>query len=164
MTDPEPTPLALPDRPDPDDIIASTWGQWIHDQIAGDAGFTQFDHAGLNTAVPAAHILGTTPLGPYTWPVIVTVAATYNFGFGNNPGNFQFHLRRLVDNVDRSTPGPFQSTTAGCWYQAHMSSSWEVPAGQPAGFATVGQLLAGGTAGIYMTAIGLYHVRRKPQT
>lgn len=29
----EPAPLAVPDRPDPDDIIASTWGRWVHDRI-----------------------------------------------------------------------------------------------------------------------------------
>ena len=23
--------MPTPDRPDPDDIIASTWGQWVHD-------------------------------------------------------------------------------------------------------------------------------------
>lgn len=33
----EVVPLAavVPDRPDPDEIIASSWGDWVHDRIAG---------------------------------------------------------------------------------------------------------------------------------
>jgi hypothetical protein len=31
-TEPTPTPLvAVPDRPDPDDIVSSAWGDWVHD-------------------------------------------------------------------------------------------------------------------------------------
>lgn len=26
--------MPIPDRPDPDDIVASAWGQWVHDNLA----------------------------------------------------------------------------------------------------------------------------------
>jgi hypothetical protein len=28
--------MATPDRPDPDDLVASTWGQWVQDRLLGD--------------------------------------------------------------------------------------------------------------------------------
>lgn len=30
--------MAVPDRPDPDDIIASAWGQWVHDGLIAVTG------------------------------------------------------------------------------------------------------------------------------
>ena len=29
--------MALPDRPDPDDIVASNWGQWVQDRLTTSA-------------------------------------------------------------------------------------------------------------------------------
>lgn len=39
MSDVEVTPLAAPDRPDPNDLISSTWGRWVQDHEAGPRQF-----------------------------------------------------------------------------------------------------------------------------
>jgi hypothetical protein len=39
--------MPIPDRPDPDDIIASTWGRWAHDALA-DSALTPYTPTCLN--------------------------------------------------------------------------------------------------------------------
>lgn len=37
--------MPVPDRPDPDEIITSAWGDWVHDAVA--ARFSRFEYRGL---------------------------------------------------------------------------------------------------------------------
>jgi hypothetical protein len=95
MTDaPEITPFAAPDRPDPDDIVASAWGDWVHDAlVAQQAGARWFSFGDCGVvgqaqwgAVNAGAPLLDMPAGRYRLTVTAVIAAQGNANFGAHVG------------------------------------------------------------------------------
>lgn len=85
---PGPALLAVPDRPDPDDIVASAWGRWVHDTVAGvfpkitDTPAVTDGNATVYTECWANNAIGTLPV-PYRMIVEWTGVC-----HGNAGGNF----------------------------------------------------------------------------
>lgn len=151
----------LPPRVASGELITSAWGNAVVDELLRlrNETWNWFNHQGQQAGASGLYDLGTTALGPFTYPVRVTVTAEFYFGFSNNTANWVFDILRLRDNATMSSPQPIQSTVAGAWYHAGLSWAYDVPTGQAAGFKTRANP-TGVIAPVWMGSHGNYLVQR----
>lgn len=126
MTDaPEVTPFAVPDRPDPDDIIASVWGRWVQDQLVGPTRAALWRNTAQALAVdganPVVYDTKDDPRGlavtasslkmPAAGIVIVSACSAMTLGGAAAPS--QLYLSLLLNGAEVRRGNQLQSPTAG---------------------------------------------------
>lgn len=115
MTDaPEVTPLTVPDRPDPDDLIASDWGRWVHDHNATPKRFLLWRNANQTGLADGVNVVAfdgkDDPYGlcdtatSFRAPVagVVLVTASISLGVTGTAANW-YSYTRVIDAANTAS-------------------------------------------------------------
>ena len=149
----------LPPHVAANELITSAWGNATVTELERQRQerFNQFDHNGGGMPSPGGYDMGSTVLGPFTYPVRVTVWAILAFGNSNAVANCTTSVVRLGDGVARATP--LQQVVAGAWVLTNVFWTYDIAIGAPAGFKTR-ITVVNATQGVNGSGNGLYHVQR----
>lgn len=145
------------------ELITSPWGNAVVDELTRQRTvlWNMFGHPGGTATSYGAYDIGTTGLGPYTFPVRVTVLSNVSAGYG---GSGTMWHSDVVALADAGAKGGTNSTyTHAALYQnVVVPAVWDVPAGQNAGFKTRMMFDASDATPItlYFSAGGIYIVQR----
>lgn len=135
-------PLALPDRPDPDEIVASAWGDWVHDQLATPHGAAAHRAAvqtvqsavvtAVNFDVVDRDVAGCrTSQSTYVIRArgmyLVTFSGYFD-GYAGPAGNRR-HLALRVNNVTTGYPRTEQGPVTGLETMMNLASELPLNAG-----------------------------------
>jgi len=151
----------LPPQVASGELITSAWGNQVVAELQRLRGqvWAPFLHAGSSASALGTYDNGTTNLGPFTYPVRVTVMVEVAAGVGTVQTQWAADIIRLdTGGVAISTPGGTASL-ANAYGFVPLSMSWDVTAGLAAGFKTRTAYQAG-TGTFYYSARGHYYVQR----
>ena len=160
---------ALPPNVTAGQLITSAWGNAVADELLRNRGETWavFNHSGSTVTGPTTGQFdnGQTVLGPFAYPVTVTVIATHAFGFNGSGGVAAGGvIQRLANATQRAQPGS-QLAASGNWAFTPNSFVYAVAVGEAAGFKTITSVTFNQTGGVaWYQANGVYHIQRTGAT
>jgi hypothetical protein len=135
--------MAVPDRPDPDDIVASAWGDWVHDRQ-------------LNADVQLLARLGAaqTIVTDSTFVVAAFDSTPVNVGAHWNPGTHQWTAPRtgtieVTASIQTTAAAPAAGTQVG-----HIGSAFIGGTEYRLGQTIAAQVAAATACGIVILPVG----------
>jgi hypothetical protein len=133
--------------------VAGLWAPLV--PAAGD-----FQHPGNTTYGTGLYDLGTTTLGPYTYPVQMSVTVAVYFGAATGVVTAITYLTRLSDGATRQPGnGGFFDAPANRWMSAPNNWTWNVNAGQSASFKTQVNFITIASGQASANAVGTYRIQ-----
>jgi len=166
----EVAPLAsdLPPTVAAGELITSAWGNAVITELQRLRGangglemWQVFNHGGGTGSAYGVYDNGTTTLGPYAFPVRVSVMAIETAGYGSFGAAVSADIIRLSDGVTVAQSAS-EYTKAALYANHTIPGAYDVPVGQVAGFKT--RTLFNGSDStpitIYFSCHGIYLVHR----
>jgi hypothetical protein len=145
------------------ELITSVWGNAVVDELARQRleVWNTFFHGGGSSPVYGTFDNGQQNLGPFTFPVRVTVLAMASGGWGGSGIVWHGDIVRVYDSV--VVASSFDTFARQATYQnITIPSAYDVPVGQNAGFRTrtIFTTSEATPITIYYSATGIFFVQR----